>query len=48
MVFDNPVPPASPSVPAGSTSATRLVQVLLRKGVLTQAEAREILSEDID
>jgi len=45
-VFDNPFPPAiarSSSMPADC--ASRLVQVLLRKGLLSQSEAREILSE---
>jgi len=45
MVFGNPFP-KNPAMRSSSTSAARLVQVLLRKGVLTQAEAREILTED--
>jgi hypothetical protein len=43
-VFDNPFPAANPASALGNDCATRLVQVLLRKGLLTQAEAREILN----
>ena len=46
MVFDNPFPQAAPPIPTGSNYAARLVQVLLRKGVLTQFEARQIFNED--
>jgi hypothetical protein len=45
-VFDNPFPPLnskSPSMAADCTS--RLVQVLLRKGLLSQSEATEILGD---
>jgi hypothetical protein len=44
-VFDNPFPTNSPSSLPNKDYAIRLVQVLLRKGVLTQSEASEILSE---
>jgi hypothetical protein len=44
--FDNPFPPANPARPADADCAVRLVQVLLRKGMLTQCEAREILSDN--
>jgi hypothetical protein len=51
-VLDNPFPTANPTPTLasslGSDCATRLVQVLLRKGVLTHAEAREILNGQID
>ena len=47
-VLDNPFPMANPTPTLasslGSDCATRLVQALLRKGVLTHAEAREILN----
>ena len=47
-MFDNPFPTTNPvttlASSLGSDCATRLVQVLLRKGVLTHAEAREILN----
>jgi hypothetical protein len=43
-VFDNPFPAAGPASSLGSDCATRLVHVLLRKGALSQSEAREILS----
>jgi hypothetical protein len=43
-VFEKPFPAESPATSLGSDCATRLVQVLLRKGALSQSEAREILS----
>jgi hypothetical protein len=43
-VFDKPFPAADPTASLGNDCATRLVQVLLRKGALSQSEAREILS----
>jgi hypothetical protein len=42
--FDNPFPAAKAAAPLEVDCATRLVQVLLRKGVITHAEAREILN----
>lgn len=42
--FDNPFPAAKPAAPLEVDCATRLVQVLLRKGVITHAESREILN----
>jgi hypothetical protein len=44
VAFDKPLPAANPASPLGGDCATRLVQVLLRKGALSQSEAREILS----
>lgn len=43
-VFDRPFPAADPASSLGNDCATRLVNVLLRKGALSQSEAREILS----
>jgi len=42
-VFDKQFPAADPA-PLGNDCATRLVHLLLRKGALSQSEAREILS----
>jgi hypothetical protein len=47
-VFENPFPVSNPVAPGGSDYAARLVQVLLRKGMLTQFEARQILSDNND
>jgi PilZ domain len=47
-VFDNPFPLPSPKPSHGSDYAVRLVQVLLRKGMLTQFEARQILDNSND
>jgi hypothetical protein len=44
--LDNPFPPPNRPRPAAGDCAVRLVQVLLRKGMLTQCEAREILTDD--
>jgi hypothetical protein len=45
-VFDNPFPPLdSKSSSMSADCASRLVQVLLRKGLLSQSEATEILNE---
>jgi len=44
-VFDSPFSAKNPTSSLGDDCATRIVQVLLRKGVLSQSEAREILSE---
>jgi len=43
-VFEKPFPAENPDSSLGSDCATRLVHVLLRKGALSQSEAREILS----
>jgi hypothetical protein len=43
-VFENPFPATKASL-VGSDCAVRLVQMLLRKGVLSQSEASEVLSE---
>jgi PilZ domain len=43
-VFEKPFPAENPTLSPGSDCATRLVHVLLRKGALSQSEAREILS----
>src|SRR5882762_2143628 len=43
-VFEKPFPAENPTLSLGNDCATRLVQVLLRKGALSQSEAREILS----
>ncbi len=43
-VFEKPFPAENPTLSLGNDCATRLVHVLLRKGVLSQSEAREILS----
>lgn len=40
----NPFPTANSASVPGSTCATRVVQVLLRKGLLSQSEALEILN----
>jgi hypothetical protein len=45
VVFDNPFPAKNPASSLADDCAARMVQVLLRKGVLSQSEAREILSE---
>jgi hypothetical protein len=42
-LIDNSFPTTNPPSSFGSDCATRLVQVLLRKGALSQSEAREIL-----
>ena len=48
-LLDNPFPTANPAASLGHDCSRRLVQVLLRKGVLNQSEAREILTGcDID
>jgi hypothetical protein len=47
-VFENPFPPANIPPRANGDYAARLVQVLLRKGMLTQFEARQILSDSCD
>ncbi len=44
-VFGNALPAANPARRAGGDCMLRLVHVLLRKGVLTQCEAREILGD---
>jgi hypothetical protein len=45
-IFGNPFPPLhSKSSPMSADCASRLVQVLLRKGLLSQSEATEILSD---
>ena len=43
-VFEKPFPAENPTLSPGNDCATRLVHVLLRKGALSQSEAREILS----
>ena len=43
-VFEKPFPAENPTLSLGNDCATRLVHVLLRKGALSQSEAREILS----
>jgi hypothetical protein len=47
MVFENPFPPSNVSSSEGDC-AVRLVQVLLRKGLLSQSEATEVLREHKD
>jgi hypothetical protein len=42
-LFESGLPPANEA--ASPDRATRLVQILLRKGVLTQTEAAEVLHE---
>jgi hypothetical protein len=44
-VLDNPFPARNLPRSADGDCVQRLVQVLLRKGMLTQCEAREILSD---
>jgi PilZ domain len=44
-VFDKTLPAANPARRASGDCMLRLVHVLLRKGVLTQCEAREILGD---
>ena len=44
-VFDNPFPPANQAMSPDGDCAVRLVQVLLRKGMLSQSEATEVLRE---
>lgn len=43
--FENPLPKKSPALAPDADRVVRLVQMLLRKGVLNQSEAREILHE---
>src|SRR5258705_4252836 len=43
-VFERPFPAENPTLSLGNDCATRLVHVLLRKGALSQSEARVILS----
>jgi hypothetical protein len=45
MLFANAFPPPRQSPPADADCAARLVQVLLRKGVLSQSEAMEVLRD---
>jgi hypothetical protein len=45
MLFENAFPPPGQSRPADVDCAARLVQVLLRKGVLSQSEAMEVLRD---
>jgi len=47
-VFEDPFPVAGPKLSGGSVYVTRLIQVLVRKGMLTQCEAREILEDGQD
>jgi hypothetical protein len=44
MVFENPFPPSTAGV-GEDDCAARLVQMLLRKGLLSQSEAREVLCD---
>jgi hypothetical protein len=44
-VFENPFPRTEEVSAPGTDCAVRLVQILLRKGVLSQSEATEILRE---
>ena len=45
MLFENAFPPPKQALPADADCAARLVQVLLRKGVLSQSEAMEVLRD---
>jgi hypothetical protein len=45
MLFENAFPPLKQAVSPGADCAARLVQVLVRKGVLNQSEATELLRE---
>jgi hypothetical protein len=45
VVFDNPFPPKNPASSLADDCTARMVQVLLRKGVLSQSEAKEILQD---
>jgi hypothetical protein len=45
MLFENAFPLPKQAPPADANCAARLVQVLLRKGVLSQSEAMEVLSD---
>jgi len=45
MLFENAFPPPKQVLPADADCAERLVQVLLRKGVLSQSEAMEVLRD---
>jgi len=45
MLFENAFPPPKQAPPADADYAERLVQVLLRKGVLSQSEAMEVLRD---
>ena len=45
MLFENAFPPPRQAPPADANCAERLVQVLLRKGVLSQSEAMEVLRD---
>jgi hypothetical protein len=43
--FENAFPPLKPATSPGADCAARLVQTLLRKGVLSQSEATEVLRD---
>jgi hypothetical protein len=45
MLFENAFPPPKQASPADADCAERLVQVLVRKGVLSQSEAMEVLRD---
>jgi hypothetical protein len=47
-VFENAFPPSNKAAASETECAARLVQVLLRKGLLSQSEAKEVLSDDKD
>jgi len=44
-VFENAFPPSSKAAASESECAVRLVQVLLRKGLLSQSDAKEVLTD---
>ena len=44
-LFENAFPPLKQATSPGADCAVRLVQILLRKGVLSQSEATEVLDE---
>jgi hypothetical protein len=45
ILFENAFPPAKQATPPDTDCAARLVQVLVRKGLLSQSEATEILRD---
>jgi len=45
MTFENAFPPLKPATSPDADCAARLVQVLLRKGVLSQSEATQVLRD---
>ncbi len=45
MLFENAFPPLKQAASPGADCAVRLLQILLRKGVLSQSEVTEVLRD---